>query len=66
MNEIAKLFWIKARKNLNQNRYTVDDGWDCLKCCWSAPASDAGYKIIPLGIQKYELQNGGLKNNTNN
>ena len=42
----------------------MDDGWDCLKCCWSAPASDAGYKII--GIQKYELQNGGLKNNTNN
>ena len=57
---------MKSKKNTNQNRYTVDDGWDCLKCCWSAPASDAGYKIIPLGIQKYELQNGGLKNNTNN
>ena len=53
MNEIV--LNKKQKKNLNQNRYTVDDGWDCLKCCWSAPASDAGYKIIPLGIQKYEL-----------
>ena len=64
MNEI--ILNKSKKKNINQNRYTVDDGWDCLKCCWSAPASDAGYKIIPFGIQKYELQNGGLKNNTNN